>query len=306
MRLQSKALASLQLMAAGVTVGLPTAVTIFAVVRAAHQGVHPIALWLAVLLYFLSLLGITAGFHRYGAHRAFEPVRWVRGCLVVLGSMAAQGPIVHWVSNHRRHHQFSDELGDPHSPHAVPGAPARSTLRGFWHAHVGWLFAGDITNAMYYSKDLLRDHALMRLNRTYLLWVGLGLALPAAIAGAVVHSWSAAFDALLWAGFVRVFLAHHATWSINSVAHLWGSRPYFSSEHSVNVAWLAVPSAGESWHNSHHAFPGSARFGLMWWQLDLGYVLIRSLQVLGLASKVHVPSAAVIANSRRKASLQRA
>jgi stearoyl-CoA desaturase (delta-9 desaturase) len=174
-------------------------------------------------------------------------------------------------------------------------------LAGFWHSHVGWMFDGDITNPVRYSKDLLRDPAVNRLNRLYLLWVLVGLTLPAALVAAATRSWTAAIDTLLWAGFVRVFTVHHATWAVNSVTHLWGSSPFRSADRSVNVAWLAVPTAGESWHNCHHAFPGSARFGLAWWQLDLGYVLIWTLARLGLARDVRQPSPSARASAYKTA-----
>jgi stearoyl-CoA desaturase (delta-9 desaturase) len=245
-------------------------------------------------MHFASMIGITVGFHRYGAHRSFDCGSVTRSVLVALGSMAAQGPLVHWVSNHRRHHQFSDKAGDVHSP----WQPEHGGVRGFWHAHLGWMFKADVTNPVRYSRDLLQDPALMRMNRAYVRLVLLGLVGPALLVLAWTSSVDAAIDTLLWAGFVRIFVAHHVTWCINSVAHLRGSRMFRSPDNSVNVAWLAVPSAGESWHNGHHAFPGSARFGYAWYQIDLGYLLIRLLEAARLASGVNRPSQAAIRKAR--------
>ncbi|HVZ31258.1 MAG TPA: acyl-CoA desaturase [Polyangiaceae bacterium] len=280
------------------TILLPTVFTAIAISLAMQRGVHRSAIVAWLIMHFATVLGITVGYHRLAAHRAFEAVRPVDAALLILGGLAAEGPVVHWVSNHRRHHQFSDEPLDVHSPHRF-GSSWYQLARGFWHAHIGWMFQDSMTNSMRYSRDLLRDPRIMQINRLYLAWVALGFLIPAAVIGSVEQSWSGAVDGLLWGGFVRVFTVHHVTWAINSLTHLHGRRPYATGDHSANVAWLALPSAGESWHNCHHAFPGSARLGLEWWQFDLGYMVIWSLQKLRLVSNVNVPSASTIARARR-------
>lgn len=293
--IDSAYLRRMQRRAALVTVLVPTLGTVAALASIPLLGVRPVDLALLLTLHVLTMLGITVGYHRLLAHRAFRVGLVPRSLLTVMGAMAAQGPPIHWVSNHRRHHQFSDDSGDLHSPHAP-----KQSLPGFWHAHIGWMFTADPTNPARYSRDLLRDPVVRTVNRLYPLCVALGLLLPAAIGFFVGDGGlTGALQGLLWGGLVRIFTVHHATWSINSITHLFGRRPYTTTDHSTNVAWLALPSAGESWHNAHHAFPSSARFGLRWWQIDLGWWLISALRVTGLASEVKVPAPEVLA--RRQA-----
>lgn len=252
------------------------------------------AISLLVVMYLLTFLGITVGFHRHFAHRAFQAKPAVRLVLGVLGSMAAQGPVLYWVSTHRRHHSHSDQEGDPHSPH-LHEEGFFGELVGLWHAHIGWLFRAEITNSAYFAKELFRDPVVMTLNKRYFTWIGLGLVMPLVIGGLWQMSWSGAWNGLLWGGFVRLFLVHHATWSINSLTHLYGKRAFATRDHSTNNAWLAIPTLGEAWHNNHHAFPGSAVFGLERRQLDIGAWVIKGLEVTGLAWDVHRPSPATIA-----------
>lgn len=284
--IDSAYLRRIQRRAALLTVLVPTTGALVALLTLPLYGVGSVELGLLVALHLATMLGITVGYHRLLAHHAFRAGAPVRAALVVLGAMAAQGPPIHWVSNHRRHHQLSDTAGDMHSPHAP-----QAGLRGFWHAHVGWMFTADPTNPARYSRDLLQDPVVRTVNKTYAVWVALGLLLPAVIGGCVgPGGLRGAALGFLWGGLVRIFTVHHATWSINSLTHLVGRRLYETSDRSTNVAWLAIPSAGESWHNAHHAFPSSARFGLEWWQVDLGWWLIGSLRLLGLVSEVHTPS----------------
>jgi stearoyl-CoA desaturase (delta-9 desaturase) len=297
--LSSPALMRAQRRAAWFTVAPPAAGTAVALVLLPYTGVTAVSLWLMVVMHLVTMLGITTGYHRQFAHHAFKAHPAIRALLIIMGSMAAQGPVIHWVSNHRRHHEFSDEDGDAHSPHIAEGGrwPA---LRGFWHAHIGWMFTGAATNPGRYARDLLRDPMVSRMNRLYRAWVALGVAIPALL-GAVLtpESWvSGAAEGALWGGLVRIFLVHHATWSINSITHLYGARPYQTTERSTNNFWLAIPSAGEAWHNCHHAFPASARFGLEWWQVDLGYLLVVAFQRLGLVWDVHIPAESIKAARR--------
>ncbi len=247
---------------------------------------------LAMLLggYVLTGLGITIGFHRYFTHKSFETSRPVQAALGILGSMAVEGPILTWAALHRQHHQHSDHDDDPHSPH-THGHGIKGFLQGLFHSHCGWLLVRGRENIDRYAPDLKRDPLILFLNKTFLLWTILGLLIPAAIGGLVTWTWWGVLLGFLWGGLARIFLVHHITWSVNSVCHIWGSRPYRSQDHSRNNAIFGVLALGEGWHNNHHAFPASARHGLGWWQFDLSYVIIRTLQLLGLAWDVRVPSA---------------
>jgi stearoyl-CoA desaturase (delta-9 desaturase) len=277
------------------TVLIPLVGVVLAVVQIFLAGITQVELVLLASLYTLTMLGITVGFHRQFAHCAFRTPMAIRVILAILGCMAAQGPIIFWVSNHRRHHQYSDQREDPHSPHIHSQLGALTLCQGLWHAHIGWMFDRNMTNSMVFAKDLLQDPIMTRINRLYLLWVILGLSIPAILGGLLLESWIGVLRGLLWGGLVRIFLVHQITWSINSITHLLGSRPFHTRENSTNNSWLAIPSGGEAWHNNHHAFPNSAKFGLEWWQVDLGYWVIRGLEMLGLAWDVKIPTAGMIA-----------
>ena len=238
--------------------------------------------------YIATGLGITVGYHRLFTHRSFEAGPVLTAVLGILGSMAVEGSILHWVSIHRRHHQHSDLEDDPHSPH-THGDGFLSALRGLYHAHVGWCFEPNPPAMHRYVPDLEADPLVRRLNALFPLWVALGLLIPAAIAFAVTGTWLGAALGLIWGGLVRIFVVHHITWSINSACHLWGSRPFVTHDHSRNNVVFGVLGLGEGWHNNHHAFPTSARHGLKWWQFDLSYLVILGLKRLGLARKVRVP-----------------
>ena len=254
-------------------------------------GFGGVELGLLVVFYLLSVLGITVGFHRHFTHRAFAAGPATRFTLGMLGSMAAQGPLTHWVSNHRRHHSFSDREGDPHSPY-VNGMQVQQGLRGFLHAHMGWTLDPQITNSVAFSRDLLRDPVATMVNRTYYLWVLACLIAPFAIGGALTQSSLGAVSGLLWGGLVRLFLSYHATNSINSLTHLLGSRPFETRDESRNNAWLVLPTLGEGLHNNHHAFPGSALFGHRWWHFDLGGWIILGFERIGLVWDVRRPAGA--------------
>jgi stearoyl-CoA desaturase (delta-9 desaturase) len=238
--------------------------------------------------YVLTALGITVGFHRLFTHRSFETSRVVQFILAVLGSMAVQGPLLKWVAFHRRHHQHSDDPEDPHSPHHH-GYGLLGLLRGAWHAHLGWVFQADPPELLRYVKDLRQSRLLRLASALFPLWVAVGLLLPAVLGGVLTLSWMGAVYGLVWGGLARIFLVHHVTWSVNSVCHLWGGRPYPSGDQSRNNFLFGVLALGEGWHNNHHAFPTSARHGLRWWQLDVSYWLIRVLAWLCLAWKVKLP-----------------
>ena len=249
--------------------------------------------------YVLTAMGITVGYHRLYTHRSFEasaPVAWT---FTVLGSMAVQGPLIWWVTTHRRHHQHSDHDGDPHSPHAGRGPGLKGWLQGFGHAHVGWLFSRDHhASVARYSPDLDSDPHARTLSRLFPVWVALGLVIPAVIGGLVAQSWTGALLGFVWGGLVRILLVHHATWSVNSVCHLWGARTYRSGDQSRNNPAMGIIALGEGWHNNHHAFPASARHGLEWWQFDISWIAIRSLAAVGLVRSIRLPSPERMASKR--------
>ncbi|MBW3541101.1 MAG: acyl-CoA desaturase [Planctomycetes bacterium] len=263
-------------------------------------GFHWADLGILLGMYVVTVLGITVGFHRLFVHRSFETYLWLKFIWVVLGSMAVQGPLFRWASRHRSHHQHSDTPEDPHSPQ-YGGGGVSGLLKGFWHAHVGWLFDPDPPGLDHYIKDLTASRTLRVASRLFPLWVALGLVLPAVLGGLITQSWRGVWTGLIWGGLVRVFLVHHVTWSINSACHLWGRRPYKSGDESRNNALFGILALGEGWHNTHHAFPTSARHGLRWWQIDISYWVIRTLQLLGLAWNLKLPTTEAQAKSRRTA-----
>jgi len=252
-------------------------------------GFHWADLGLMLSLYVVTILGVTVGFHRLFTHRSFETYGFVQFLLGVLGSMAVQGPLLDWVALHRRHHQHSDRPGDPHSPH-THGGGVLGLLRGLWHAHIGWLFDPRPPDLDRYAKDLYQSRALRAVSALFPAWVTVGLLLPAALGGLLTGTWTGVVTGFLWGGLARVFLVHHVTWSVNSVCHFWGLRPYKSKDESRNNVVFGYLALGEGWHNTHHAFPTSARHGLRWWQFDLTYWVIRVLAWLGLAWNVKLPS----------------
>jgi stearoyl-CoA desaturase (delta-9 desaturase) len=245
----------------------------------------PLDLAIFAVMYLLTGVGVTVGFHRLLTHRAFETHRFTRYLFAVLGSMALQGRVIDWVADHRKHHTFPDEEGDPHSPHIHDGSGLRGMVKGLWHAHVGWLFSthGQASSRRY-ARDLVEDPTMRRINRAF-PWLALtSLGLPMLL-GFVISGGSAlaALTALVWAGLVRVFLVHHITWSINSICHFFGRRRFDTHDQSTNVFWLALPSLGEAWHHNHHAFPRSAFHGLRWYELDPSGWMILAMAKVGLA-----------------------
>ncbi len=239
---------------------------------------------LAILaaMYLLTGFGVTIGFHRLLTHRSFQTHMWLQYVFAVLGSMSVQGPVMSWVADHRKHHAHTDQEGDPHSPHTHD-----SGLKGLWYAHMGWLFDRQGQAAWdRYAKDLYEDPRMRAINRAFPLWVALGIAIPFGLGYAIDGSLAGALTAALWGGLVRIFLLHHVTWSINSVCHFFGRRRFAVDDHSTNVAWLALPSMGESWHHNHHAFPRAAVHGMRWYEIDPTGAAIRLLRRAGLAWNV--------------------
>jgi stearoyl-CoA desaturase (delta-9 desaturase) len=249
-----------------------------------NEALHWHDLVVFALLYVPTGLGITIGFHRYLTHRSFETSRPVRAVLAALGSAAVEGPVISWVADHRKHHTFSDEEGDPHSPHVGHGGGLKGSLRGLYHAHMGWLFNHTQRGSKKrFAPDLVRDPVVSFVDRTFLYWAVLGLlVIPFGLGVAIGGSLIAGVTGMLWGGAVRMFVLHHVTYSINSLCHVFGRRPFETGDESRNLAWLALPAFGEAWHNNHHAFPTSAVHGLRRWQLDISAAVIWTLEKLGL------------------------
>jgi stearoyl-CoA desaturase (delta-9 desaturase) len=263
---------------------IPFLALLLAIVLLWNHAVGAIELSIMVFMYCLTGLGITIGYHRMLTHKAFQASKPVEYAWAIFGSMAVQGPAIAWVADHRKHHAHTDEEGDPHSPHVGQG----SGLKGLWFAHVGWLTKTQ-GNAEFrkYAADLCDDKGMRWISRNFLGFVGLSLLIPFAL-GFVLHGFSitGALWTLLWAGFVRIFFLHHATWSINSVCHFFGRRRFDVEDRSTNVAWLAIPTFGESWHHNHHAFPRSAVQGLKRSEIDISAAVINVMERLGLVRNV--------------------
>jgi stearoyl-CoA desaturase (Delta-9 desaturase) len=251
-------------------------------------GWHDIVIALA--MYAISGHGITVGFHRYFTHGAFKAKRALRVALAVAGSLAIEGPVIRWVADHRRHHAYSDREGDPHSPWRY-GEDFRALMKGLWHAHIGWMFDVEQTNHQRFAPDLLADRAIVRVSNAFPWLSATSLLLPALIGFAWSGGrWQGAATAFFWASLVRVAVLHHVTWSVNSICHTVGSKPFSARDRSGNVWWLAIPSMGESWHNLHHADPTAARHGVLRGQVDSSARIIWALEKLHLAYDVRWPS----------------
>ncbi len=252
---------------------------------------------LAAVFYVVSGFGIAIGYHRLFAHRSFRAARWLKIVLAAAGSLAVEGSVTGWVANHRRHHVFSDKPGDPHSPH-LHGTGALASVRGFGHAHVGWLFKGDVTSVRRYAPDLVDDADTQLIGRLFPVFAVASLAGPFFLGWTMSGAIGGALTALLWAGVARMMLLHHVTWSVNSVCHLFGNQPATQKDHSTNFAPLAIVSFGEAWHNFHHAHPASARHGALAHQIDPSAALIRLFERAGWARNVRWPTEAQLALCR--------
>jgi stearoyl-CoA desaturase (Delta-9 desaturase) len=236
-----------------------------------------------LIMYMISGFGVTVGFHRHLTHRSFKTYPWLRGTLAAMGSIAIEGPVISWVADHRKHHTFSDQEGDPHSPHAGHEGGLRGALRGLFHAHVGWLFIHTQRGSKQrYAPDLLKDPVVRFVDRTFLVWALGGLGLSFLLGYVLGGSIGAALTGLLWGGGVRMLVVHHVTYSINSLCHFFGRQRFNTGDESRNLAWLALPTFGEAWHNNHHAFPTSAMHGMRRWEIDPSAIFIRALERAGL------------------------
>ncbi|MBW3561414.1 MAG: acyl-CoA desaturase [Actinobacteria bacterium] len=252
-------------------------------------GISTVDFWLFLGFYLFTGLGVTVGYHRLFTHRSFEAAKAIRATLAVAGSMSVQGSIIDWVATHRRHHAYADEYGDPHSPHLIQDSGIKGVLKGLWHAHAGWFWAPDDTLNSRWAPDLEDEELLVTINERFPLFLLITFTLPAILGGLLTWSLWGVATGFIWGSLVRIFLLQHVTWSINSICHFFGEAPFESRDESVNNWPLSILSFGESWHNNHHAFPTSARHGLLRGQLDPSWRVIRTMQQMRLAWDVRLP-----------------
>jgi stearoyl-CoA desaturase (delta-9 desaturase) len=242
-------------------------------------GASTTDLVLLAVTFYARMFGITGAYHRYFAHKTYKTSRAFQFALAVLACSATQKGPLWWAGNHRTHHKNADQPDDIHSP-----------KHGLYHAHAGWIFEGrwDAT-----PLDRIADFA----RYPELVWLNRNHHVPP-LALAVLCTAVGGFSGLVWGYVVSTVLLWHATYTINSLAHTWGTRRYATSDTSRNNPWLALLTMGEGWHNNHHHFCASARQGFRWWEIDLTYYLLRSLQSVGLIWEVREPPAHVIAAER--------
>ncbi|MDQ1724373.1 MAG: hypothetical protein QOG52_1401 [Frankiaceae bacterium] len=281
----------------GAFVAVPLVATVAAAVILWGYGISLTDVAILAVGYCVTISGVTVGLHRYFTHGAFKARRWLRVTLAVLGSMAIEGSVVTWVADHRRHHAYSDKEGDPHSPWRY-GTTIRALAKGLLFAHIGWMFRDERTSKERFAPDLLADRDLTRVDRIFPWLVVASLALPGLVGGLVTWSWMGALTGFLWGGLVRAFLLHHMTWSVNSICHVVRQRPFNSRDKAANFWPLAIPSFGESWHNSHHADPTCARHGVLKGQIDISAGIIRTCEKAGWVYDVRWPNAARLAARR--------
>lgn len=251
-------------------------------------------------MYFVHMGGITIGFHRYLAHKSFKTSAVIEGALMISGSLAGQGPIMFWVTEHRRHHRFSDHEGDPHSPNLF-GQDLKGKLRGLWHAHMPWMLSDESSRWSVFAPDVLRDRRLFFYHRTYWIWMAAGVAVPTLIGFAVGHTLMAAFTAFIFGGLARIFVANQAAWCVGSICHMIGSRPFNNDDRSANNWPVAVFTFGEGLQNNHHAFPGSYRHAVTAWEPDLSGWILTALGKVRLVWDLRQPDKATIRKRRAAA-----
>ncbi|MEX1177656.1 MAG: acyl-CoA desaturase [Nitriliruptor sp.] len=262
------------------------------------RGVSAVDVGLLVGFYIATGLGITVGYHRMLTHQSFKAPVPVRVTWAVLGSLAIQGAAIDWVATHRRHHAYTDVPGDPHSPHVDAGDGFVGILKGLWYAHVGWMFAPDQTVAEVWAPDLLKDRHIARVSKLFPWIILASFLLPGILGGLLTMSFTGAITGMLWGGLIRMMLLHHVTWSINSICHVFGTKPFNAHDESRNNPIMALLAFGEGWHNAHHAFPASARHGLRWWEFDASWLVIRGMSLVNLARDVKLPTPAQMQRRR--------
>jgi stearoyl-CoA desaturase (delta-9 desaturase) len=262
-----------------------------ACLAALFTGVDPVALALCGAFYFVRMFGITAGYHRYFAHRSYKTSRVMQFLIACLGCSALQKGPLWWASHHRQHHRFSDTPDDPHSPHVT----------SFWWSHLGWILSEDHTHTPWHAiRDWSRYPELRWLDRNH--WVpGILLAGLSFGIGYLTGGLGGAWCALVWGFVISTVILYHATFSINSLSHLIGRRRYATDDESRNNLFLALITLGEGWHNNHHHFQSSANQGFFWWEIDISYSLLRLLSLCGLVWDLRRPGAKVLTYRRIRA-----
>ena len=274
---------------------LPFLGTIGAIALLWHQALTTTDLVLFAVFWALTGFSVSIGFHRLFTHRAFKTSTPVRVALVAFGCMAARSTMITWTSQHRRHHELADHEGDVHSPNLF-GQSAWQRVRGLWYSHFSWMLKHDYANVVHYCPDLLADRTVIKADRMYYRWIALGMILPAAIGGLVSHSWMGALTGFLWGGVVRLFVVAQQVSALNSLTHMFGTRPFkMKDNYSHNNALFGLITWGEGWHNNHHAIPESANFSFHWYQLDPGFAVIRLLEAFRLVWDVKQPAPGRIA-----------
>jgi stearoyl-CoA desaturase (delta-9 desaturase) len=257
-------------------------------------GVSWFAIGLMIVSYMIRVFGITVGYHRYLSHRAFKVRnRLVQFLLIYCGSAAVQRGPLWWAAHHRDHHKHSDTDEDHHSP----------VTKSFLWSHMLWFLThGNHRTRVENIQDFAKYPEIRLLDRYELIapvTYGFLIFLSGVAANALFPSWgTSGMQALVWGFFVSTILVHHATFSINSLVHIFGTRRFETSDNSRNNGWLCLFTFGESWHNNHHRFPGSARLGFYWWEVDLGYYCLKAMQALGLAHDLRPVPAKVMAEAR--------
>jgi stearoyl-CoA desaturase (delta-9 desaturase) len=268
---------------------LPALGTVAAIIVSLRRGFSWVEPTTFMLMFVITGLGIEAGYHRLFAHGSWKTTPRIRMLLAIAGNMGVQGPVLYWVAHHRLHHPNSDRPLDPHSPNHHP----RGFMAGLLHAHVGWFFSENRASPGRFARDLLQDRAIMAVNRLNVLWLALSVALPAAVGGLGTWSLEGALVGFLWGGLLRAFVGQHFTYCINSVSHVFGTKPYKSQDDARNLWWLVLPTFGAGLHNNHHSFPASATYDFRWWHLDPSAWFIRGLARLRLAWDLKNPPAEV-------------
>jgi stearoyl-CoA desaturase (delta-9 desaturase) len=291
-----------------VLAGVVTFVPVIAVMLAIYLHVigwyqiGMVEIGMLLMMHAIAVCGVELGFHRLFAHKSYSAKRWLRICLAGMGSMGFQGPVIWWAAIHRKHHVHSDRPNDPHSMYIRPGGTTVYNegfwqhMKGFWHSHVGWIWTPLSIRAPgwnRYVKDLYKDPDILHVHVNYIYWLAAGFVIPGVLSGLIYMSWQGVVLGILWGGFVRIFVMNHLTyWSINTLSHSVGSRPYRTADRSTNSIPLlmAVPTLGQSYHNNHHAFPYSARMAYEWYELDLGLGILNVLKACGQVSDMRQPS----------------
>lgn len=286
-------------MVALVTIGVPTVGLAIAIYLMVTGRATALDYTLSAVFYAIHVVGIAMGYHRYAAHKAYKTSPFFEGVLLISGSMALEGPLLHWVANHRRHHRYADEAGDPHSPQ-LSGQGIRGALKGLWHAHIPWMLSDQESRVNVFAPDVLRNQRLYFYNRTYQIWAVAGLLLPGVAGWAIGGTLAAGFSGFIFGGLARACLGNHAFWCVGSISHMIGSRPFNNSDDSANNWPVAIFTFGDGLQNNHHAFPGAYRTGMRWWEPDLSGWVLAGLSTVGIVWDLHMPSRKMIDNRLRR------